>query len=62
VGEGELTGYWHEERAECLLLEGDEAGAREHFRRAYDLLSADPWFPPGEHERLARIRRWTEGP
>lgn len=58
---GLARGYAYEEFAECLVLEGRAEEAREHFRRAYELLSKDPWFPPGEVERLERLRRLAEG-
>jgi tetratricopeptide (TPR) repeat protein len=50
------TGFVHEEMAECLLALGRE-GHREHFRRAYELLSRDPWFVEHEEGRLSRLGR-----
>lgn len=50
-------GFAHEEYAECLLAMGRVEAARPHFRRAFERLSKDPWFPPGEVERLARLER-----
>ena len=49
-------GYAFEEYAECLLLSGQEDEARAQFKRAYELLANDPWYPSTETERLERIR------
>jgi tetratricopeptide (TPR) repeat protein len=54
-------GYVHEELGECLLALGKGDAARAEFARAYELLSKDPWFPPGEAARLERIRRLGNG-
>ena len=35
------------------IAAGDEAGARPHFKAAYDMLSAHDWV---EAERLGRLR------
>jgi hypothetical protein len=53
---GSEIGLLTEELAECLLAQGQEKEAREAFARTYELVSTDPWFPPDEPERLARIR------
>jgi len=58
----EPDGYVHEEIAECLLALGRADEGRGHFARAYDLLKADPWFPPDETARLERMRQLSEGP
>ena len=50
-------GWAHEEYAECLRARGHIEESRPHFRRAFARLSNDPWFPPGETERLARLER-----
>jgi tetratricopeptide (TPR) repeat protein len=50
-------GYVHEEIAECLLAQGDEAGAKPHFAEAWKLLSDDPWLRRDEPDRLERLRR-----
>jgi tetratricopeptide (TPR) repeat protein len=52
----EPDGYVHEEIGECLIALGREAEAGPHFARAYELLSKNPWFPPNETSRLARMR------
>ena len=49
-------GYAFEEYAECLLLSGQMDQARPQFKRAYELLANDPWYPPTETERFERIR------
>jgi len=54
-------GFAHEEYAECLLAAGRAEESRPHFRRAHELLSKDPWFPPGATERLARLERLGAG-
>jgi tetratricopeptide (TPR) repeat protein len=53
---GEPDGYTQEEIGECLLALGSDDEAKPHFARAYELLSKDPWFPPDEPQRLARIK------
>ncbi|HEX8911637.1 MAG TPA: tetratricopeptide repeat protein [Humisphaera sp.] len=57
----EPDGYVHEELAECLLALGRGEEAREHFRTAHGLLSADPWFPTDEAARLERMKALAEG-
>ncbi len=54
---GEPDGYTHEEIAECLLALGRDAEAKPEFAAAYKLLSKDPWFPPGEPQRLERMKQ-----
>lgn len=49
-------GFVHEEIGELLLVRGDEAGARQHLSRAFDLLSADRWISANEPGRLERLR------
>lgn len=51
------NGYAHEEAAEALRVLDRPEEAWEHFRRAYPILAADPWFPPTDARRLERIRR-----
>ncbi len=48
-------GYVYEELGECLYALGRSDEARPYFRRAYELLSKDPWFVDGEAPRLARL-------
>ena len=57
---GQPDGYFMEEAAECLLVTGREDEARRYFARAHEILSADPWFPPGETARLERMRELGE--
>lgn len=59
--QSQADGYVEEERAECLLALGRPADARPHFAQAYELLSKDPWFPPGETDRLNRLGRLGQG-
>lgn len=54
-------GYVYEELGELALSAGDEAGARAHFARAWELLSRDSWFVENEAERAARIREFGAG-
>jgi hypothetical protein len=53
---GESDGYSFEEAAECLLALEREEEARPYFARAYEVLSKDPWFPPGDAARLERMK------
>ena len=52
---GEPAGYAFEEIAECLLAMGQSEQAKPFFASAYAALSADPWFPPNEKDRLHRL-------
>lgn len=54
---GESDGYVQEELGECLLELGREEEARDYFRRAYALLSQDPWLKDSEPDRLERLAR-----
>jgi tetratricopeptide (TPR) repeat protein len=56
---GQPDGYFMEEAAECLLALGRNDEARPYFARAHEILSKDPWFPPGEAARLERM--WELG-
>jgi len=60
-GAGDPLGYTCEEIAECLLALGRPDEARPFFERAYELLSADPWFPPTLRARLERLRLIVQG-
>jgi tetratricopeptide (TPR) repeat protein len=53
-------GYVHEELGELLWVNGDAAGARRQFARAYELLSVDPSFATAEPARLARLREMAD--
>jgi tetratricopeptide (TPR) repeat protein len=55
--ENEPPGYAFEELAESLLAMGRSEESAPMFAQAYDALSAYPWFPPNENERLVRMRR-----
>jgi len=52
---GEDDGYVFEEIGECLLLLDRSAEARQHFARAYALLSLDTWLAEKEPQRLERL-------
>ena len=54
-------GYVFEELGECLLALKKSAEARPHFARAHELLSADPFLPTDEPERLARLKMLGAG-
>ena len=53
----EPDGYVFEELSECLLALNRSEEAKEHFARAYELLSKNPWFPPNETQRLERLKQ-----
>ena len=58
---GTPDGFVWEELGECLLALEKPTEARPHFARAYERLSADPYFPHDEPQRLARLRTLGEG-
>lgn len=58
---GKLDGFVLEELAECHLAQNRTETAIEFFARAYDELSADPWFVQNEPARLARIHQLAFG-
>jgi tetratricopeptide (TPR) repeat protein len=53
-------GYIYEETGECLFTLGKKDEAKEHFRKAYKLLSKDIWLKNNENERLERIKKLSE--
>jgi tetratricopeptide (TPR) repeat protein len=53
---GDPPGFIEEEIGECLLALGDEAEARPHFARAFEILSTDEWLAEHEPDRLARLK------
>lgn len=55
-------GYVCEEMGENLLALGRGVEAREHFARAYELLSRDGWMAQHETARLNRLRDLGEEP
>jgi len=57
---GEVDGLIQEELAECLLALGQQEEAREHFARAYELLSQDDWLRKHEPARLQRLQQLSE--
>jgi tetratricopeptide (TPR) repeat protein len=48
-------GYVFEEIAECLLLLQRVDEVRPYFKKAYDVLSQDPWLQANQPERLERL-------
>lgn len=52
------SGYVFEELAECLAQRNEDA--REYFRKAYDILSKDPWLQAEEAPRLQRLKDLSE--
>lgn len=52
------SGYVFEELAECLAQKKEDA--REYFRRAYEILSKDPWLRAEEAPRLQRLKDLSE--
>jgi tetratricopeptide (TPR) repeat protein len=53
----EPDGYVFEELAELLTLKGEKDKARPYFRKAFELLSADPWLSANEPKRLERLKK-----
>jgi tetratricopeptide (TPR) repeat protein len=53
-------GFINEEMGECLLALGREKEAKPHFKRAYELLSKDPWLVESEPKRLERLKKLGE--
>ena len=51
----ESDGYIDEEMGECLLATGKAKDAQPFFRKAFDLLSRDPWLQKNEAARLQRL-------
>ncbi|MDH5404217.1 MAG: hypothetical protein OEZ01_11195 [Candidatus Heimdallarchaeota archaeon] len=49
-------GYNFEEIAECYLLKGEDELAKKYFKRAFELLSNDPWLVKNENTRLDRLK------
>ncbi len=54
-------GFVFEEIAECLLAQGDEAGAREYFQKTLPLLQEIRWLKQTETARLERIEKLAQG-
>lgn len=52
----EPDGYVYEEIGECLYALDRQAEASPHFRKAYELLSLDPWLTSNEPDRIARLK------
>ena len=52
---GEPDGFFLEEVAECLLLQGKPDQAKPFFARAYANLSKDQWLLEREPSRLQRL-------
>jgi tetratricopeptide (TPR) repeat protein len=50
-------GYVFEEIGECLLLLDKKEESAAYFRRAYQLLSKDPWLAANEAARLERLKK-----
>lgn len=53
-------GYVFEELGELLLIKGDKSAAKPYFKKAYDLLSKDPWLSANEKDRLERLKKLGE--
>jgi len=49
-------GYVFEELAECLLIRDRGREATAYFRKAYEILSKDPWLQANEGDRLERLK------
>lgn len=57
---GDADGYVFEELGELLLATGEQDKAAQYFRKAYEMLSQDPWLASNEAERLARLKTLGE--
>lgn len=57
---GQPSGYVHEELGELLLVKKGVEEARPHFRRAFEVLSADDWLVANESARIERLRALGE--
>jgi tetratricopeptide (TPR) repeat protein len=53
-------GYVFEELGELLLIKGDKNAAKLYFKKAYGLLSKDPWLQANEPDRLKRLKKLGE--
>lgn len=58
---GGSDGYVSEELGECLWALGRQEEARPHLRRAYVVLSEDPWLRENEAARLDRMSGLAAG-
>jgi tetratricopeptide (TPR) repeat protein len=56
----EPDGFVFEELAELLYLKGEKNEAKPYFRKAFALLSADPWLSANEPDRLERLKKLGE--
>ncbi len=59
-GNAEPDGFVYEELAECLLIQGNEEGAKRYFAQAYELLSNLQWLQATEPERVERLKKMGE--
>jgi tetratricopeptide (TPR) repeat protein len=53
-------GYVFEEIGECLLIQEKGEEAKPYFKKAYDLLSLDPWIALNDEARLERLKKLSE--
>lgn len=53
-------GYINEELGELYLLKNDKENSKEHFKKAYAMLSQDKWLAANEKERLERMKTLSE--
>jgi tetratricopeptide (TPR) repeat protein len=56
LASSEQDGYVDEEMGECLLATGRKKEAQPYFRKAWELLSKDPWLQKNETARLQRLQ------
>jgi tetratricopeptide (TPR) repeat protein len=56
----DADGYVFEELGELLLIKGDKSVAKPYFKKAYDLLSKDPWLSKNEPDRIKRLKELGE--
>lgn len=54
---GTEDGFVYEEAAECLYTLKKKKKAKPYFKKAYELLSKDPWMTQNETERLERLQK-----
>jgi tetratricopeptide (TPR) repeat protein len=53
-------GYVFEELGELLLVKGEKDAAKPYLKKAYDLLSKDPWLTKNEPDRIKRLKELSE--
>ena len=55
-------GYVYEELGELYLLKNDPQAAAGYFKKAFDILSQDPWLQANESSHLQRLKKLSQPP